>query len=110
MGIFTYCDRCKKDTYHDGMANEGPCSECEARDQRRLENKNQVPIVLTTDSKAGIDKAIELPVLLKCPADGRLFDIIKWEPSVSVGKAITAKVEVIIRVPSHPDNAGNQQA
>ena len=58
-----------------------------------------LPLVLATDTEAKVNQAIKVPMMLKCPADGRLFDIIKWEPSVCVGEAVTAKVEVFIRVP-----------
>ena len=62
-------------------------------------SNHDVPLVLATDTEAKVNQAIKVPMMLKCPADGRLFDIIKWEPSVCVGEAVKAKVEVIIRVP-----------
>ena len=63
-----------------------------------IENE-RVPLVLATDTEARVNQAIKVPMMLKCPADGRLFDIIKWEPSVCKGEAVTANVEVIIRMP-----------
>ena len=37
MAIIDYCSICKKDTWHDGIANELGCSECNARQSEQIQ-------------------------------------------------------------------------
>ena len=49
-------------------------------------------------NKPDIDLAMSLPVNLRCD-DGREFDIVSWEPLTLAGSEVTAKINVVVRVP-----------
>ena len=52
-----------------------------------------------TNSLDQTNAAIKIPrVGLTCE-DGRVFRVRSWEPVVSIGKLVTIKIEVIVKMP-----------
>ena len=54
-------------------------------------------LVLASDAKDRIDIAISLPEILMS-SDGRLFEVLSWEPLVAQGSVVSVKIEAIIRM------------
>lgn len=62
-----------------------------------MSDEDKPELVTGTDTTARIDRAISLPTVLKAP-DGRLFEILSWEPTVAVGSVVSVKVDAIVRM------------
>lgn len=54
-------------------------------------------LVMGNQTTARINRAISVPAVLTAP-DGRVFEIRKWTPAVSVGSAVTVTLDVFIRM------------
>jgi hypothetical protein len=54
------------------------------------------------DTTTSVNRAIAMPVSLTC-ADGRVFPILKWNPSVSMDRAISIDATFMVRLPDPVD-------
>lgn len=54
-------------------------------------------LVIGSDAKDRIDMAISLPEILMS-ADGRLFEILSWQPLVAEGSVVSVKINAIVRM------------